>query len=107
MLRTTHDAGRPDGGHESGFRGGRTSTDNVEGGVHFYRWREHAMGFSADPSLFLYYADSGIKRGFEEARPADRLSWNLETVSSGGWRAGEYIDLGDSGEWMKCLYYRM
>jgi len=55
----------------------------------------------------LYYADSAIKRGMREAAPGDRLSWNLETQSTGGWRAGLAYDLGDSTEWYKCCYYRM
>ena len=42
-----------------------------------------------------------------QAAPGDRLSWNLETLSTGGWRAGLAYDLGDSTEWYKCCYYRM
>lgn len=99
VLKVTH--------HERSFGGGATTSSNLEDGVHWYRWPAHAIGFSSDPNLFLYYADSGIKRGLREVAPADRLSWNLETRSTGGWRAGLAYDLGDSGEWYKCCYYRM
>lgn len=99
VLRATHDRVR--------FRGGDTRSDNIENGVFYYRWPEHAMGFSSDPSLYLLYADSARARGIPETFSADRLSWNLETLSTGGWRAGDTCDLGNSVEWLKCLYYRM
>ena len=51
VLRTTH--------AEDKFGGGATSSDNLEDGVYWYRWPKHAMGFSADPDLFLWLADSG------------------------------------------------
>ena len=72
---------------------------------------DNSFGFSAHPKLLLWAADSAIKLlpgGAEhEERSAERLSWNLDTRSTGGWRAGTAIDLGDSVEWEKRLYYRM
>ena len=98
-LHVTHD--------RDAFRGGKTTSDNSESGVHFYRWPRHAVGFSSDPELFLQYADSGAKRGLNETKPNDRLSWNLDRgESTGGWRAGSAWDLGDSNEWLKVLLYR-
>ena len=99
VLKTSHES--------SAFQGGRTTLDMAEHGVHFYRWRDHAMGFSSDPDVFLFYADSGIIRDLPEKKPGDRLSWNLERRSTGGWRAGEAYELGDSNEWFKVLFYRM
>ena len=64
------------------------------------------MGFSSDPQLFLYYADSGIRR-WDEKNSEDRLSWNLETRSTGGWRAGKYTELGGAEDILKVVYYRM
>ena len=51
VMRTTH--------AEEKFGGGATTCDNLEDGVYWYRWPAHAMGFSADPELFLWFADSG------------------------------------------------
>ena len=99
VLGTTH--------HKHDFAGGPTSAGKPEHGVHFYRWPGHAMGFSSDPTLFLMCADAGCKRGIEERRPEDRLSWSLERRSTGGWRAGRAYDLGDSNMWFKAVYYRM
>eukprot|EP00965_Chrysotila_dentata_P252743 6210848-Pleurochrysis_carterae.AAC.2 len=100
VLQVTHDC--------HGFRGGVTRSENEENGVHWYLWPEHAIGFSSDPNLFLYYADAAISiMGEAEIASEDRLSWNLETTSTGGYRAGRHIDLGASSEWLKCLYYRM
>ena len=99
VLHPTHD--------RSGFAGMATTSENKHDGVCWYRWPQRAFGFSSDPSLYLYYADSGVIRGHEEVRPEDRLSWNLERESTGGWRAGCAYNLGSSSEWLKCLYYRM
>ena len=92
---------------EHTFEGLGTTTDNEEESVFWYRWPSHSFGFSSDPNLWLWAADAGIKqRGFEE-RSEDRLSWNLDLRSTGGWRAGRVIDLGNSREWEKRLYYRL
>ena len=72
-----------------------------------YRWSGRSFGFSSHPDLWLWAADAGIKQRGSEERPDDRLSWNLDTRSTGGWRAGRVIDLGGSREWEKRLYYRM
>ena len=89
------------------FEGMGTTTDNEEESVYWYRWPNSSFGFSSDPNLWLWAADAGIKqRGLEE-RSEDRLSWNLDLRSTGGWRAGRVIDLGNSREWEKRLYYRL
>lgn len=98
VLAVTHE--------ESDFQGHGTTTDNEEEGVYWYRWPNHSFGFSSDPSLWLWAADSGI-RWPGEKRSEDRLSWNLDLHSTGGWRAGRVIDLGKSREWEKRLYYRL
>lgn len=99
------------------FRGGTTKTENqgdTNKGVLWYRWEGKSFGFTTarDPNLFLYYADSGCVRNIEEANSEDRLSWNLEVQSTGGWRAGEAINLGSEqredgskNTWRKVLYY--
>lgn len=100
VLKVTHDAS---------FSGYDTTTDNEEEGVFWYRWPGHSFGFTSHPRLWLWLADCAIfQRGpaFEE-NPDDRLSWNLESYSTGGWRAGRVINLGDSRQWQKRLYYRM
>ena len=71
-----------------------------------YRWAGHAFGFSSHPELWLWAADAGIKQHGAEERSDDRLSWNLDTLSTGGWRAGRVTDLGSSRVWEKRLYYR-
>mmetsp|Transcript_118574 Transcript_118574/g.369358 ORF Transcript_118574/g.369358 Transcript_118574/m.369358 type:complete len:293 (+) Transcript_118574:69-947(+) len=94
--------------HGARFRGAATKTANLDRGVYWYRWPDHSFGFSSQEDLFLFFADCGIKRGVLEQRPEDRLSWNLETESTGGWRAGLALDLGSRpGAWLKCLYYRL
>lgn len=99
VLRVTH-------GDE--FWGHRTKSENLEHGVYWYRWEGNSFGFSSHPDLWLMLADCAIKLiGIEECSD-DRLSWNLEFRSTGGWRAGREVDLGqEPKEWQKCLYYRM
>lgn len=94
--------------HGDGFRGEATTSENEEDSVFWYRWRGRSFGFSSHPQLWLWLADAGLKqRGAAfEPRPEDRLSWNLETRSTGGFRAGRVLDLGASREWEKRLYYR-
>ena len=92
--------------HSEQFAGMGSRSDNEDEGVYWYRWARSSFGFSSHPDLWLYLADAGIKQhGFEE-RPDDRLSWNLDSRSTGGWRAGRVYDLGDSTEWVKRVYYR-
>mmetsp|Transcript_65112 Transcript_65112/g.108174 ORF Transcript_65112/g.108174 Transcript_65112/m.108174 type:complete len:295 (-) Transcript_65112:458-1342(-) len=96
--------------HDETFGGNETTTDNEVEGVFFYRWPGNSFGFSSDPNLFLWLADCGIKRyppERPEVRPNERLSWNLEMFSTGGWRAGRWTDLGQSGEWSKHMYFRL
>ena len=71
-----------------------------------YRWSRSSFGFSSHPDLWLWLADAGIKQRGVEERPDDRLSWNLDSRSTGGWRAGRVYDLGASTEWVKRVYYR-
>ena len=95
--------------HDQEFEGFETSTDNADEDVYWYRWPNHSFGFSSDPALWLWAADAAIAQigpGNERASE-DRLSWNLDTLSTGGWRAGIAIDLGASNEWEKRLYYRL
>ena len=54
---------------------------------------------------------TGIKqldqRRHPEQSSESRLSWNLDTASTGGWRAGTFIDLGQRPNgWRKLLYVR-
>ena len=77
----------------------------------------HAQGLSSctgdtspgthtyQPTCSLPY-QAGIKQRGVEERPDDRLSWNLDSRSTGGWRAGRIYDLGASTEWVKRVYYR-
>eukprot|EP00316_Scyphosphaera_apsteinii_P001641 CAMPEP_0119315304 /NCGR_PEP_ID=MMETSP1333-20130426/35251_1 /TAXON_ID=418940 /ORGANISM="Scyphosphaera apsteinii, Strain RCC1455" /LENGTH=295 /DNA_ID=CAMNT_0007320619 /DNA_START=29 /DNA_END=913 /DNA_ORIENTATION=- len=90
VLRVTHD---------ESFHGFATTTSNEEESVFWYRWTNHSFGFSSDPSLWLWAADAAIKQIGREACSEDRLSWNLDLHSTGGWRAGTVIDLGSSSEW--------
>jgi len=99
VLRVTHDPAT--------FHGLGTTTTNVDEDVYWYRWPGHSFGFSSDPALWLWAADAGIKQTGSEDASEDRLSWNLDLRSTGGWRAGTVIDLGNSSEWEKRLYYRM
>ena len=96
--------------HKTDFEGGKTVSENLVSGTYWYLWPDHAFGFSSDPALHLWYADVADQPRFggsaECTKPEDRLSWNLETVSTGGFRAGRCCDLGEnSGAWTKCLYY--
>jgi len=63
VLRTTHD--------RTDFQGGETSVDTeaCEDGVYYYRWPNHAMGFSSDPRLCLYFADSVSVTSHHRALP--------------------------------------
>lgn len=104
VLRTTHD--------EQGFSGGRTTTDNQVDAVYWYRWPRHSFGFTADPKINLWFADVEGDRRFggsgDESSGESRLSWNLETISTGGFRAGKNTDLGeDSQQFYKRVYYRL
>ncbi|CAD7952644.1 unnamed protein product [Amoebophrya sp. A25] len=83
--------------------------EKTPGGVSWYRWREHAFGFSSNPDLFLRYADSRLAFFGTEMDSNDRLSWNLDRgESTGGWRAGVETELGDEPRrWHKLLLYRM
>lgn len=93
---------------DHGFVGGEVQSTNLDHGVYWYRWPSHSFGFSSSPDLLLWYADCGIIRRPPESNPNDRLSWNLESFSTGGWRAGSVVELGsDPGAWRKCLYYRL
>jgi len=85
--------------------------ENSEEGVFWYRWDNSAFGFTAHPEVQLWLADSRIIREGEarEKLPGSRLSWNLDPgQSTGGWRAGRVLELGENpGLWYKCLWYRM
>ena len=93
------------------YRDGPNTATCCHEQTYWYWWREHSFGFSADKNLFLYYADSAIAaQGRPEPASESRLSWNLETQSTGGWRAGTVTELGEQrrgNRWRKCLYYRM
>jgi len=102
VFTVTHD--------KNTFKGGKTVSSNLVGGTHWYLWPEHAFGFSLDPQLHLWYADVGDQiryGGSGEIKDASsRLSWNLESGSTGGYRAGEHGGLGTAPcDWMKCVYY--
>ena len=92
------------------YRDGPNTATCCHEQTYWYWWREHSFGFSADKNLFLYYADSAIATGRPEPASESRLSWNLESQSTGGWRAGTVTELGEQrrgNRWRKCLYYRM
>ena len=93
------------------YRDGPNTATCCHEQTYWYWWREHSFGFSADKNLFLYYADSAIAaQGRPEPASESRLSWNLESQSTGGWRAGTVTELGEKrrgNRWRKCLYYRM
>ena len=69
---------------DAAWHGGATKSENEEESVFWYRWPGHSFGFSSHPDLWLWYADSAIKQRGHEERSDDRLSWNLETRSTGG-----------------------
>jgi len=92
--------------HSEEFTGLGTRSENEDESVYWYRWQRSSFGFSSHPELWLWLADAGIKQRGVEERPDDRLSWNLESRSTGGWRAGRVFDLGSSKEWEKRVYYR-
>ena len=95
------------------LNGIRTISTNVDDDVYWYRWEGHSFGFSSDPHLRLWPAYVGdvqpaaLQGQDEEEASEDRLSWNLDLRSTGGWRAGRQTELGDSDEWHKMLYYRL
>jgi hypothetical protein len=97
VLAVTHD--------ENGFDGGFTTSENEYAGVYWYRWPDHSFGFSTCPNLLLQYADASPAFGYPEEGSDDRLSWNLDLVSTGGWRAGTVLNLGRSTRWTKVLMY--
>ena len=111
-LRETHGAEDAFGDGETAFTGLATVSENECDGVFWYRWTGSAFGFSGSPRLWLWKADAGIKQRDQDTHPEElsetRLSWNLEEHSTGGWRAGLAIDLGQRpGAWRKQLFYRM
>ena len=63
----------------------------------------------------MHWGDVGIagikqldQRYHPEQASETRLSWNLDMHSTGGWRAGTFIDLGLCPDgWRKLLFYRM
>lgn len=94
--------------HDDDFGGCATHTSNLEDGVYWYRWPDHSFGFSSHQDLWLWNADCLILMSPGEVNPSDRLSWNLDLHSTGGWRAGHIVELGQHpGHWLKCLYYLM
>lgn len=106
VLRETHS--------DETFGGGASTipAEDVHCGVYFYRWPGSSVGFSAHPDLHLWRADAGIKQLDQTTTPEQasdtRLSWNLDEESTGGWRAGTFIELGQRPVgWQKLLYYRM
>ena len=81
VLQSTHDA--------LSFQGGKTKAPTLHRGVYWYRWPSHSFGFTSCPDLFLWYADALAAFGGCEEASGDRLSWNLEMESTGGFRAGK------------------
>lgn len=81
-------------------------------GAYWYLNPEYSCGFSSCPWVALSYADS--PEWFDNSGTCknldDRLSWNLDNGgSTGGYRAGINVDLGDSEKvgmlWWKFVLF--
>merc|ERR1712150_106643 len=78
--------------------------------IYWYVNPGKACGFSAHKKVVLWYADAAEELGKSyktvnaEGSDKERLSWNLDKTSTGGYRAGKKYNLGSSTEWEKVMY---